>query len=203
MTASFFTIRGRSIMAKDWGDYGHILQHGMTAHLPELGGRLSLERTGPYIPPITLPGIGDIVLTSAARGLLEGSGLSGFSLAPVEKTLIVELHWDAWNLDADEPPEFPDSGEPEGYVLGKSHSPTAAGALGNLWEVAIPNTATIVRLQSTVTSYKELKLDLNSWNGADLFRSEGYGGALFSQRARDWFAEHWGMYVRFEDFATA
>lgn len=41
------------------------------------------------------------------------------------------------------------------------------------------------------------------WNGADLFRSEGYGGALFSQRARDWFTEHWGMYVLFDEFATA
>lgn len=203
MTASFFTIRGQSIMPKDWGDYGDILQDGMTAHLPRLDGRLSLERTGPYIPPITLPGIGDIVLTNEARGLLEGSGLSGFSFVPVEKTLIVELHWETWNLNADEPPEFPDSGEPEDYVLGKPHSPTAAEALGNLWEVAIPNTATIIRPQSTMASYKELKLDLSSWNGADLFRSEGYGRALFSKRARDWFTEHWGMYVLFDEFATA
>lgn len=97
---------------------------------PRVGGRLSLERTGPYIPPITLPGIGDIVLTSEARKRLEGSGLAGFGFVPVEKTLIVELHWDAWNLDADAPPEFPDSGEPEDYVLGKRHSATAAEALG-------------------------------------------------------------------------
>ena len=202
MTASFFTIRGRPIMLKDWGDYGDILQHGMTAHLPRLGGRLSLERTGPYIPPITLPGIGDIVLTSEARELLEGSELSGFSFVPVEKTLIVELHWEAWNLNAHEPPEFPDSGEPEDQVLGKQHSSTAAEALGELWEVAIPNTASILRPQSTVSSYKELKLDLSSWNGADLIRSEGYGGALFSQRARHWFNEHWGTYVRFDEFPT-
>lgn len=197
MTTGFFRIHGLSIFAKDWGDYGDILQHGMTAHLPRLGGRLSLERTGPYIPPITFPGIGDIVLTSTARGVLESSGLSGFSFVPVEKRLIVELHWEAWNLDADQPPEFPDSGEPEDYVLGKPHSPTAAEALGDLWEVAIPKTATIIRPQSTVTSYEELKLDLSSWSGADLFRSEDYGGALFSQRARDWFTEQWGTYVRF------
>ena len=202
MTTGFFTIRGRAIMAKDWGDYGDILQQGMTAHLPRLDGRLSLERTGPYIPPITLPGIGDIVLTSAARGLLESSGLAGFSFVPVEKRLIVELHWEMWNLDADEPPEFPDSGEPEDYVLEKPHSATAAEALGNLWEVAIPNTATIIRSQATVTSFKELRLDLSSWNGSDLFRSEGYGCALFSQRARDWFIEHWGTYVRFDEFPT-
>ena len=189
-------------MPKDWGDYGDILQHGMTAHLPRLGGRLSLERTGPYIPPITLPGIGDIVLTSEARERLEGSGLSGFSFVPVEKTLIVELHWEAWNLDADEPHEFPDSGEPEDYVPGKPHNSTAAEALGELWEVAIPNTATILRSQSVVSSSEQLNLDLSSWNGADLIRSKGYGCALFSQRARDWFTEHWGTYVRFDEFPT-
>jgi hypothetical protein len=202
MTAHFFTVWERQIMPKDWGDYGHILQHGMTVHLPRLGGRLSLERTGPYIPPITLPGIGDIVLTSEARELLEGSGLSGFSFLAVEKTLIVELHWEAWNLDADEPTEFPDSGEPEDYVLGKQHSPTAAEALGELWELAIPNTATILHSEPVVSPYDTLKLDLRSWNGADLIRSEGYGRALFSQRACDWFTEHWGMYVQFDEFPS-
>lgn len=202
MTASFFTIRGRSVMPKGWGDYGDILQHGMTAHLPRLGGRLSLERTGPHIPPITLPGIGDIVLTSESRELLESSGLSGFSYVPVEKTLIVELNWETWNLDADEPTAYPDSGEPEDYILGKRHSPATAEALNELWEVAIPNTATILRSKPVVSSYRDLKLDVSSWNGADLFRSEGYGCALFSERARDWFSEHWGTYVRFEEFPT-
>ena len=51
----------------DWGDYGEMLQHGMTAHLHRREGMLSLERTGPYIPPITFPGLGDIILT--ANGL--------------------------------------------------------------------------------------------------------------------------------------
>ncbi len=29
MAANFFKTDGRSIIPKDWGDYGHILQHGM------------------------------------------------------------------------------------------------------------------------------------------------------------------------------
>jgi|SRR5215813_1853514 len=202
MATAFFSIRGRSIFHGDWGDYGDILQHGMTAHLPRLGGRLALERTGPYIPPITLPGIGDLVLTSQARGYLESSRLSGFSFVPVEKTLIAELHWEDWHLDAEEPQEFPETGEPEDYILGKPHSPTAASALGDLWEVVVPPTVTILRSRPVVTSYEELRIDMGTWNGADLIRGEGYGSILFSERARNWFTEEWGRYVQFDQFPT-
>jgi hypothetical protein len=202
MTNGCFTIVRRSITSTGWGDYGEILQHGMAAQLPKISGRLSLERTGPYIPPITLPGIGELVLTSEARESLEESGLSGFSFMPVEKDLVVELHWERWNFAADEPEEYPQSGEPEGYILGQRHSPTAAKALGELWEVVIPVSATILRPRSVVSSLKELKLDLSTWNGADLIRGEGYGSPLFTSRARDWFVDHWGMYVRFDEFPT-
>jgi len=203
MAAGFFTISERSIVPGGWGDYGHILQHGMAAHSPRTGGRLALERAGPYIPPITLPGIGDIVLTSEAQRLLESSALSGFSFLPVEKTLVVELHWETWNLAAAKPAEFPESGEPEDYILGKPHSAHAATELGDLWEIVVPSTATILRPMSVVSSYKELRIDLNTWNGSDLFRGEGYGSILFSERARDWFSEHWGKYVRFDEFLAA
>jgi hypothetical protein len=203
MTAGFFTISARSILPSGWGDYGHILQHGMAAHSPRADGRLALERAGPYLPPITLPGIGDIVLTSEAQKLLESSALSGFSFLPVEKTLVVELHWETWNLDAEKPAEFPESGEPEDYILGKPHSPNAATELGELWEIVVPSTATILRPTSVVSSYKELRIDLTTWNGSDLFRGEGYGAILFSERARDWFRGNWGRYVQFDEFPAA
>ena len=203
MAASFFRIIGRCIVPKGWGDYGHILQHGMAAHLPRADGRLALERAGPYIPPITLPGIGDIVLTSEARKLLESSALSGFSFLPVEKTLVVELHWETWNLGAEQPAEFPESGEPEDYILGRPHNPKAATELGELWEIVVPSTATVLRPRSAVSSYKELRIDRSTWNGSDLFRGEGYGSMLFSERARDWFCEHWEKYVQFDEFPAA
>lgn len=212
MAASFFRISGRSIIPRGWGDYGNILQHGMTAHLPRVVGRLALERTGPYIPPITLPGIGDILLTSEAQKLLESSGLSGFSFLSVEKMRIVELPWEGWDLNAEEPAEFPESGEPEDYILGRPHSPNAAAALGELWEIVVPPTVRILRpksavssytdLQSILSSFRDLQIDLSTWNGADLFRGDGYGSILFSERARDWLSRHWGRYVQFDSFST-
>ena len=201
--STFFKIDGRSILPESWGDYGDILQHGMTAHSSRIHGNLALERTGPYIPPITLPGIGDIILTTEARRLLESSGLTGFTFRPVEKKLIVEVRWENWDLNQEQPPEYPESGEPEDYVLEKRHSKTAADALGDLWEVSVALTATILRPTEVVNSYKELRLDLSSWNGADLIRGSGYGSVLFTDRAEEWFTGRWGEYVQFDPFPTA
>src|SRR5580698_2746779 len=153
---NFFKIEGRPILPESWGDYGDILQHGMTAHSRRVGSSLALERTGPYIPPITLPGAGDIILTSEARRLLESSGLSGFDFQPVEKVLIVEVRWETWDLNDEDPPEYPNSGEPEDYILGKQHSPAAAEALGDLWEISVAHTATVLRPTPIVKSYKDL-----------------------------------------------
>jgi hypothetical protein len=101
---------------------------------------------------------------------LESSGLTGFTFLSVEKKLIVELHWEAWNMSAEEPPEYPASGEPEGYILEKPHSTTAATALGELWEVVVPLTVEILRPTPIVSSYKDLQINLSTWDGSDLIR---------------------------------
>jgi hypothetical protein len=202
MSTRIFKIDERPVTKASWGDYGHILQHGMSGNSSRDNDLLQLERTGPYVPPISLPEIGDVVLTSASRQLLESSGLTGFSFRPIKKALTVELHWETWDWSADEPEHFPESGEPEDYILGQPDSPSASAALGDLWEVVVPATATIRRHRRIVNSYKELQLDLSTWNGADLFRSAGYGSILFTERARDWFVEKWGDYVEFDEFPT-
>jgi hypothetical protein len=186
MAPLIFKIGGHSKIEERWGDYGRILQHGMTCHLPRSSeGLLALERTGPYISPITFPGIGDVLLTSSARTQLESSELTGFSFRPVEKALTIKLHWEAWDLRSQDPPVFPNSGEPEDYILGQPDSPSASAGLGALWELVVPATATVLRPKSVVGSYKDLLLDLSTWNGADLFRSDGHGSILFSERARN------------------
>jgi hypothetical protein len=134
--------------------------------------------------------------------LLESSGLSGFSFRPVKKVLTVELRWERWNLTADKPESLPESGEPEDYILGQPDSPAASAALGELWEVLVPSTANVLRPQPIVSSYKELRLDLNAWNDADLFRSNSYLAILFTERARKWFSDNWGKYAEFDEFPT-
>src|SRR5262245_31791236 len=105
----FYLVRG----IRPWGDYGDILVHGMTGHLSRKEGPLRLEWTGPFIPPITLPGIGDVVVTDEFRAELERSGLGRFGFHPVIKARIVELHWEQWDRTSERPAERPEGGEPE------------------------------------------------------------------------------------------
>ncbi|MGD0939780.1 MAG: hypothetical protein ABR905_08700 [Terracidiphilus sp.] len=205
MARSFFKIEGCSVFPNDWGDYGDILQHGMSSHQPRRNGSISLERTGPYIPPVTFPG--PIVLTTEARQLLESSGLSGLSFLPVVKAHIVELHWEEWDLNLDWPPKLPDSGEPEDYILAEPHNPGASDALGELWEITVPKTGKIISperitLSSLMRPYKGFSFDSSNWNGADLFRSEGSGWMLCSERGRDWLTESWGRLLLFDPFPS-
>lgn len=200
MPPSFFKISAHSIIPGDWGDYGDILQQGMAGRTDGVGGCLELLRTGPYIPPITFPGIFEFVLTSEARALLEHSDLTGCSFRPVEKKLVVELRWENWDLDADEPLEYPESGEPEDYIYGKPHSPEAAAALGDLWEVVFSRTARVMKPDKPYTFDidKEFLIDTSTWDGSDIFGSKDVDYVYFTERAQNWFFGQFGEYVDFE-----
>src|SRR5262249_59136768 len=84
---NFYRIAARKM---PWGDYGSILVSGMSAHLPRKDGLIQLERTAPFVPPISFPGIGDVVVTNAFRAELEASELTGFTFIPIVKARIVE-----------------------------------------------------------------------------------------------------------------
>ena len=104
------------------GDYGHFLVHGMTAHLPRVDDKLRLERAAPFIPPITFPGIGDILVTDHVRKALAATEFVGIGFRPVVKARIVRLDWQRWDKTSDEPKLYPPTGEPEDYILRRRHS---------------------------------------------------------------------------------
>ena len=173
-----------------WADYGDILFQGMTDHLPRRGGLLQLERTGPFMPPITFPGRGSIVVTDAAKRQLMSSGLIGFAFQPVLKARIVAYDdWRGWDRTRDEPNEYPASGEPENYILLRPHDETVATAVGDVWEIVVRQTACIIRGSTSV------RLVVDSWNGDDLFGADGVLTTYASRRARDWLCATFGAYV--------
>lgn len=198
MQNKFFRLTERSVIPGGWGDYGDILQHGMTAHLGRENGMLCLERTGPYMPAVTFPGLGTVLLTAEARSLLEAGGFPGVSYLSVVKKRIVELHWEKWNLEASEPTEYPESGEPENYVLARPHDERIAAGLGDVWELIVPQVDATVGLEldkrGRPTRYH---VDVPLWNGSDLFRSKG--GIFLTQRAKDVFFENWDECVSLEE----
>ncbi len=130
---SFFGLRES---APPWGDYGQVLVHGIgwnTARSRR--GRLQLERTGPFVPPITFPDTtGTIVVTAALRRDLVAQGFAGINFVPVDKRRIVLLRWEDWEK-SDEPRRYPAGGEPENYVLRRKHRPEIASQMPDLFEL--------------------------------------------------------------------
>ncbi|HTI70327.1 MAG TPA: hypothetical protein VMF06_10185 [Candidatus Limnocylindria bacterium] len=177
-----------------WGDYSHILIAGMSGHSEEDGELIQLERTGPYVPSISFLGAGGIVVTDAFKKLLEGSGLTGFRFRPVIKKHIVLLNWQDWDQSVDEPPEYPEGGEPEGYILDRPHSPETSDQMGDLWEVCLEVGAEIERLRKP----SRILLIASSWRGGDLFRAGDVLSNYVTQKAKRWFERHAGEHVSFK-----
>ena len=186
-----------------WGDYGDILLSGMTSHLDRKNGLLQLARTGPFVPPITKSGISEIVVTDAFKQQLEKSGLSGFNFQPVIKAHIVRFEWEKWNRTANEPPEYPETGEPEDYILARPHSPQLAEEIGHLWELQLQEHAEVERVQVGSNSWDaNIYVLLSSWDGTDWFRAKTVGYIYISEKAKEWLEQWVSEWVRFEPALT-
>lgn len=192
MAEPYFILRHPS---HRWGDYGDVLVHGYGG-IDE--GVCRLQRTGPFIPPLTMPGY-DIVVTAPLRRELEQSALTGFSFVSVEKTKVVEVPWHEWNPESPDPGEYPEGGEPAEYIDGGEHSPAAAEALGELWALAIPAVGRVERDRPIVESSRELHLVLGTTGGLDFVRSPDVLHTYVSDRARTWLAARVGDWVEFEE----
>jgi len=107
----------------------------MSLHLPRVDGIIQLERTGPYIPPITFPGASDVVVTDAVKRQFERRLPALHFLPLLIKKHIVRLDWQNWDPTA-QPALRPITGEPEDYILRNPHDDRAANKLGILWELA-------------------------------------------------------------------
>jgi len=125
--SEFYIISGRK---SHWGDYFDILMHGMTDDLGRRGGLLELERTGPFVPPISMPS-SVLVVTESFRSELENSGLVGLRFQPVIKRRIVPSAWHTWDRNTEHPAEYPEETEPENYIVRHRHSATVSRQLVN------------------------------------------------------------------------
>lgn len=191
MTRELFILRSSP---SPWGDYGRVLRHGMTAHAPpDSHARLTLERTGPFVPPITFPGISDIVVTDALRRDLEQAKLALPGFREVVKKRIVKLRWEEWDLSADEPERYPAGGEPESYVLGRKHNPLVAAQLGDLWELLV--------VEKPGLQLSERCVDRSIYAGETIVRASRWGCVYIARGLRDWLERHVPEWVTFEPAA--
>lgn len=131
--------------APNWAGFGGIMVHGITGDPIRVHGRLQLYRAGPVIPPFSMPGINDVVVTSEIKGFLQ-ERFSGLAFLPVDKVRITALRWEDWLPVDDALPFDPQGMEPESYLLKCPHDPQAASEMGDLWELLVPTVRWITEL---------------------------------------------------------
>ena len=178
-----------------WGDYGETLVHG---HGGIVDGICRIERVGPFIPPITMPGY-EIVVSDSVRAELEESGLTGFSFIPVVKAKVVRLDWHQWDWQSSAPAIYPETGEPEDYIDEGDHCEVTAKALGDLWAILVPEIARVERDRPIVESPDELHLLLDTTQGLDLVGSKDVRYHYVSERAKDWLLSRFRPWVQFQE----
>ncbi len=173
---SFFEL-SKSRVLDHWGDYGSTLCNGMLR--TGEGGEQRLDRTGPFVPPISFPPYsGVVVVTSEARQKLEASGMSGVGeFRPLLLGKVAFVDWQKWDtsrkLDGD---LLPFEGEPEEYILHNPHDAEAAAQIGQLWTWHPLRIGTVSRLEDAmqlegiIGKHDVFRLDAAGWN--DIIVSE-------------------------------
>jgi len=151
-----------------WGDYGHTLWNGFTEKSEE-GGRpaISVSRTGPFVPPITVP-FGRVLVTDDFRQNLLAQRFSGLSFEPVGYRKVVNIAWEHWDANAQEPAFYPETGEPEDYLLQGVHDEVMAATMPRLWAWSVAPT-TGLQIQRSNTFRRNLH------PGTDVARTQAGG----------------------------
>lgn len=159
-----------------WGEYSLILIHGIASWYQRgFSGELLVERTGPFVPPMTFPSRLGPVVTDELKRELENSGLAGFSFLPVIKAHVARSRWHEWDIEAPEPARRPRSGKPEDYIAGRTHSEETSERIGDLWELRVEPV-----------------------EGADFLRCPPAIDLYVTRRAREFLEPRCGRWVRFE-----
>ena len=122
MIAKFFFIK---INFQHWGDYGDVLFNGYanieyTNSYDRHLSKVSIERSGPYIPKLVIP-FSTIIITDEIKSMLENSDLTGFTFIKAEIKKIVNINWEQWDYTAEYPKIIPNSGEPQDYNKKRKH----------------------------------------------------------------------------------
>ena len=192
------------VQAKLWGDYGDVLISGYASRDKE-SGIIGLHRAGPFSPPIFFPygalSGASLIVTQAFRVKLECSEIPRLEFRPVIKKRIVEFHWESWDRNAEDPGEYPETGEPEDYIWEGQHSVSAAANMPEMWEVLPP----VIPCEIESEDSDRLAVPPKYWFTPQagpyrgLFRSqERFPRFIVDANTRQWFEEHAPEWVRFE-----
>jgi hypothetical protein len=184
-----------------WGDYGTMLAHGMSSW-PKVDSSgnpfIELERTGPFIPPVSVT-LSHVIVTQQAREHIERSGLTGVGFGRAIPVHVSKVDWIDWDLTASEPKRYPAGGEPENYILRRKHSDEAAAVLGQLWFLQVPECDPMIPSYETPEGRRWHidQVDAAAHPGTD-FAHWRQSITVVSDRARTVLEELSGRWLRFD-----
>ena len=164
-TPNFYVVKGWT----PWGDGGRILIHGMTRHLPRENRRLSLERIGPFVPPIFMPLTDELIVTAAVREQLLRAKM-GLRFLEVVKARVVEVDWQGEITEYNDLAMGP--GESEDIILSRPHSKELADRMPRLFEVIPPrdHVGFYVDTEYGRDPWRIFLMQPSNWSGHDIFR---------------------------------
>lgn len=182
--ARFYQLRNSSA---PWGDYGYILRNGLLATRTKAKSPLvEVERTGPFLPPITFP-FDAIVVSEAAKEQLETGRFAGLQFSRAKYAKVVRLDWHEWDHLVPEPQRYPASGEPEDYIIKGKNSDRTAAVMPAIWAFNVPPTEGLQLLGSNT-------FRLDRAPDADIFRE--YSIHWVSERMRVWLEANFGEWIQ-------
>ena len=174
--------------AAPWGDYGHTLWNGFTEKSEQSGQpNLLVSRTGPFVPLITVP-FGRVLVTDDFRHRLSAERFSGLLFEPVAYKKVVHIAWEQWDANAQEPFFYPQTGEPEDYLLEGAHDEQLVATMPRLWAWDVPKTIGL-QVQGSNTFRRELH------PGTDVARE--YFIVWVGERMKLWLEENAGKWLSF------
>lgn len=180
-----------------WGDCGAVLCAGLASRCPEdASGILRLQRTGPWVPSLTLPR-NNVVVTSVFRKNLENDWPGMFEFGIVQKVHIVELRWEDYDLRACIPDGL--QGEVEGHILYRKHSERASRQMGDLWEVRLRKGAQTKSHRDPEDGHWIIEIDIDTWDGSVFFRSSTQRHVIATTAFADWLLKHVGDWINLEE----
>lgn len=183
---NFFTV-GPAVF---WGDCGRILASGLTRRGRDSQGRLILERSGPFVPPISFPSKG--VIATGEFKLAFQQRFRGCSFLPVVKHHTPVVHWEGLDRSGVVPEQF--LGAVEGHILDQPHSEVASKQIGELWELQLPEGGVTTSVRDRATRKWNVTFDPKSWTGSDLFMSATQRILIATSAGASWlksFAGDW------------
>ncbi|WP_434771494.1 hypothetical protein [Pseudomonas entomophila] len=172
-----------------WGDWGSALVHGLIGWDEETDTD-SIERVGPFTPPAYICW-GSLIFTHPIKEALEVSGLKGIRYEYLEKTHIVRIDWQDWDIKKSVTDYIELEGGPSSIIEGVEHDPELARQMPDYWRGLVTgrlSLRTIPEKESTdLTGYLQL---LKADDNTDFFKADVHGGYFVSEKAKIWLDRH-------------